>query len=67
MLGLAMPLTDERCRSNRGGWTVREMLGSGYEKFSGINAQKDFQESLERVSGRIHSPQQHQRKGNNSE
>lgn len=39
--------------SNRGGWTLREMLGCGYEKFSAINAQKDFQESLERVSGRV--------------
>lgn len=55
-LRLAMPLADERCISNRGGWTLREMPGSGYEKFSGINAQRDFQQSLERVSGRIHSP-----------
>ena len=44
---------------NRGGWTLREMLGSDYDEFSGSEtpfAQKDFQESLERVSRRIKSP-----------
>ena len=45
---------------NRGGWTLREMLGSDYEKFSGTGdvpfVQKDFQESLEKVSRRIPSP-----------
>jgi hypothetical protein len=45
---------------NRGGWTLLEMLGSDYEKLSGINeipfSQKDFQESLDKVSGRVQSP-----------
>ncbi len=45
---------------NRGGWTLREMLGSDYDEFSGTGetpfAQKDFQESLEKVSRRILSP-----------
>lgn len=45
---------------NRGGWTLREMLGSDYDELSGLGetpfTQKDFQESLERVSHRIKSP-----------
>lgn len=43
---------------NRGGWTLREMLGADYEKFAGSGVtpftQKDFQRSLEKVSQRIH-------------
>ena len=44
---------------NRGGWTLREMLGSDYDEFSATGetpfAQKAFQESLEKVSRRIPS------------
>jgi hypothetical protein len=39
---------------NRGGWTLREMLGADYEAFSGAEGkpfmQEDFQQSLEKVS-----------------
>ena len=46
--------------SNRGGWTLREMFGSDYEKFSGTGqaqfTQKDFQESLEKAERRIPPP-----------
>jgi hypothetical protein len=46
--------------SNRGGWTLREMFGSDSDKFSGTGqarfTQKDFQESVEKASGRVPSP-----------
>jgi hypothetical protein len=39
--------------SNRGGWTLREILGSDYERFSRTEdarfTQKDFQQSSEKT------------------
>jgi hypothetical protein len=45
---------------NRGGWTLREMLGADYEKFSGTGempfTQRDFDQSLGAVSRHVRGP-----------
>jgi len=42
---------------NRGGWTLREMLGTDYksnhEEDNGTFTQKDFQRSLEKAARRV--------------